>query len=211
MRYVRWKCFAGRISITHNRRRERGTIIKRFGARPNGERERERKGVTFFDMGIYFRPISGIPRRKYPPRSSADCITRRGMRRTEIEERKKKLKVCACVKKRRGTKEKEAAERKGEVGSEREKEERSERRHVGTRHPSARDVCLLLLCLLSNDARPWRMRESIMFIAAPPILVFDGRTPSIRRTQRSDWSRRSSPAHCFSFRRSHTDFCHARD
>lgn len=123
------------------------------------ERKRERKEATFFDMGIYFRPISDIPRRKYPPRSSADCITRRGMRRTEIEKRKK---LEACVKKRQGMKEKGTTERKGEVRREREREEdrAKTRRHatlfssmsvfcstVSSQTTRDRDVCEKVSCL----------------------------------------------------------------
>lgn len=140
------------------------------------QRKRERKGVTFFDMGIYFRPISGIPRRKYPPRSSADCITRRGMRRTEIEERKKEIRSVCVREEETGNERNGGCRAKGRI-REREKEREEERSEdTSARDTLQLDVCLLLLCLLSNDARPWRMRESITFIAALPILAFDGRT-----------------------------------
>jgi len=53
-----------------------------------GEAERER--VVFFDVGIYFRPISGIPRHKYPPcGSSAGCATSAGNERSGRERKKK--------------------------------------------------------------------------------------------------------------------------
>lgn len=87
------------------------------------EKERERERVTFFEVGIYFRPISGIPRRKYPPR--AGCITRRGMRRAEREKRKEKVRDA----RRRGGGVKEGGIC-GRKGGE------FERRDVGTRHPS---------------------------------------------------------------------------
>jgi hypothetical protein len=53
-----------------------------------GEAERER--VVFFDVGIYFRPISGIPRHKYPPcGSSAGCATSAGNERSGRERKRK--------------------------------------------------------------------------------------------------------------------------
>lgn len=160
--------------------RERHDNRAIFGARK--KRERERKGVTFFDMSIYFRPISGIPWRKYPPRSFADCITRRGMRRTEIEKKRNWKCEEETENERKGV-----TKRKGEAQRQREKERErktAERRHVGTRHPSAQ-------CLSFAPLSPLKRRETVTY--ARKYHVYRGSSDSclwragqsIQRTQRS--------------------------
>jgi len=96
--------------------------------------------VVFFDVGIYFRPISGIPRRKYPPYGpSASCATSAANEKNG-REKKKKRETKMTERDRAHATRTERKERKKEALRERErrkkwKSTRSKRRQLGTRHP----------------------------------------------------------------------------
>lgn len=182
MKISRW------LSINHNRRRENDD--NRAIQSEEEEKERERERVTFFDVGIYFRPISGIPRRKYPPRSSAGCITRRGMRRAE----RKKIKKKKCEEEIEG-------ERRRIYGKKRE--EKGRRIQVKTRRHATSFDSTSVFCtsLLKRRAVHDVAKKFLAFLSRPSAALSSlTEDCSIWRMRQSNWSWRPLLTHC-SFKR----------